>query len=79
MLNELIDYISIISKYSSHKCFVLFNLHLFFDSNELDLFYRDIVNNHIRLLVIENKACFEKNGYENLVILDNDFCEIVEK
>ena len=79
LLNELIDYISIISKYSSHKCFVLFNLHLFFDSSELELFYRDIVNNHIRLLVIENKACFEKNVYENLVVLDNDFCEIVEK
>lgn len=79
LLNELIDYITIINKYTPHKCFVIFNLHLFFDKEEIESFCKDIVNNHISLLVIENKVGFEKNRYENIVILDDDFCEIVEK
>lgn len=79
LLNELVDYIRVIHKYLPQKCFVVFNLHLFFSADELESFYNDILNNHIQLLVIENKMTFEKNQFENLIILDNDFCEIVEK
>ena len=79
LLNQLVDYIKIINKYTPHKCFVIFNLHLFFDKEEIEPFCKDIVNNHISLLVIENKIGFEKNQYENVVIVDDDFCEIVEK
>lgn len=77
-LNTLLDYILILNKYVPQKCFVLFNLHLYFTEKEIELFYNDIVNNHIELLVIENRKFFNKNKYENVVVYDNDFCEIVE-
>ena len=78
ILNVLSDYILILNKYVSPKCFVLLNLHLFFSENELELFYKDIINNHINLLVIENKMNFNKCSRENIIVYDNDFCEIVE-
>ena len=77
-LSTVLDYILIISKYVPVKCFVLFNLHLYFTEKEIELFYTDIINNHIKLLVIENKKNFDKNKYENIIVYDSDFCEIVE-
>ncbi len=77
-LNSLIDYMLIINKYVSPKCFVLMNLHLFFTADEIELFYRDIVDRHLCLLVVENINGFEKNNYENIFIYDDDFCEIVK-
>jgi len=78
LLNTLVDYILILNKYIAPKCFVLLNLHLYFSDEELDLFYNDVVNNHINILVIESKKTFGKNKYENIIIYDNDFCEIVD-
>lgn len=77
-LNCLLDYMLIINKYLAPKCFVLMNLHLYFTADEIELFYRDVVDRHIYLLVIENISRFEKNNYENILIYDEDFCEIVE-
>ena len=78
LLNTFVDFVLIINKYIAPKCFVLFNLHLYFSDEELDLFYNDIVNNHIKILVIECKKTFDKSKYENIIIYDKDFCEIVE-
>lgn len=78
VLHTLIDYILILNKYAPPKCFVLINLHLYFTEDELESFYTDAINNHIRLLVVENKMFFGKNKYENMIIYDSDFCEIVE-
>lgn len=77
-LNCLLDYMLIINKYAAPKCFVLMNLHLYFTIEEIELFYRDIVDRHICLLVIENMSCFEKSNCENVLVYDRDFCEIVE-
>lgn len=77
-LNCLLDYILIINKYATPKCFVLMNLHLYFTAEEIELFYRDIIDRHIYLLVIENISAFEKNSNENIIIFDTDFCEIVD-
>ena len=78
MLNSLVDYILIVNKYVSPKCFVIFNLHLYFTKSEIDLFYKDILDRHVALLVIENTQYFQKSKFENLIIFDTDFCEIVE-
>lgn len=53
-------------------------MHLFFTADELELLYRDILNNHINLFVIENNQYFETNRFEEVYIYDNDFCEIIE-
>ena len=77
LLSNLVDYILILNKYTMPKCFVLFNLHLYFSKTELELFYKDMLTRHITLLVIENVKHFEENELENIIIYDNDFCEIV--
>lgn len=77
-LNMLLDYILILHKYAPPKCFILINLHLFFTEEELESFYKDIINNHIKLMAIENKMFFHKNMYENVIVYDDDFCEILE-
>lgn len=78
VLNSLLDYMLIINKYATPKCFVLMNLHLYFTNDEIELFYRDVVDRRTCLLVIENICNFEKSNYENILIYDKDFCEIVE-
>ncbi len=78
ILNGLLDFILLLNKYASQKCFVLMNLHLYFSKNELDLFYRDILNNHVELLVVENNNHFEKCEVERIIVIDSDYCEIVE-
>ena len=78
VIGVLLDYILLVNKYAPPKCFVLLNLHLYFDEEELDLFFKDIINNHIKLLLVENKKAFKTNKCEKVVIYDNDFCEIVE-
>lgn len=77
-LNMLLDYILIVEKYVSPGCFVLFNLHLYFTEDEIAGFYKDIINNHIRILVVENIKTFESDKYESIIIYDKDFCEIVD-
>ena len=78
LLNSLLDYILILNRYTSPKCFVLFNLHLYFTPKEISLLYQDLLNHHISVLVVENTKFFHKNAQENVVVLDNDFCEIIE-
>lgn len=78
VIDVLLDYILLVNKYAPPKCFVLLNLHLYFDEEELDLFFKDIINNHIKLLLVENKKSFKINNCEKVAIYDNDFCEIVE-
>ena len=58
IIGVLLDYILLVNKYVAPKCFVLLNLHLYFAENELELFFKDIINNHIKLLLIENKKTF---------------------
>lgn len=78
VIGILLDYILLVNKYAPPKCFVLLNLHLYFGKEELDLFYNDIINNHIKLLLIEGVKFFETSSCENVVVYDKDFCEIVE-
>ncbi len=78
ILDILLDYILILNRYAPPKCFVLLNLHLYFSIDELNLFYNDIVNNHITVLVLENTQNFYCSAFENVIVYDNDFCEIVE-
>lgn len=76
LLQSLLDYILLINKYSSVKCFVLLNLHLFFNTDELESFFQDLQYNHISILLLENSSVFEKTCYEKIRIIDDDLCEI---
>lgn len=75
----LSDYILLVQKYSSVKCFVLLNPHTYFSAEELTAFYDDMLRRNIKLLVIEGNKNFEKSELESLIISDEDFCEIFEE
>jgi CRISPR type II-A-associated protein Csn2 len=78
LLSTLLDFILLTKKYSSVKCFVLLNLHNYFDLSELEIFYKELTYQNINLLVIENKKCFETLYAEKVYIVDEDMCEIIE-
>lgn len=78
LLLSLLDYILVINKYISPKCFVLLNLHLYFNNTELEEFYKEISYNKVNILIVENIKDFETNKFEKITIIDSDLCEIIE-
>ncbi len=78
VLENLRNFIVFISAYTSVKCFVLLNLHLYFTEDEITKFYSDMLNNHIILLILENSKNFDKISCEKITICDQDMCEILE-
>lgn len=76
LLENLIQYILIIHKYSKIKCFVLANLHQYFTEDELKEFYKELYYNKISAFVIENSKQFITAECEDVVIVDSDLCEI---
>lgn len=78
ILENLRNFIIFISEYTSVKCFVLLNIHLYFTYDEISEFYFDMLNHHIIILNLESSKNFEKNSYEKIIICDKDMCEILE-
>lgn len=78
LMTTLLDFIILTKKYSSVKCFVILNLHNYFDLSELKVFYKELSYQNINILVIENKKCFDNLPNEKIYIVDEDICEIIE-
>lgn len=78
LLSTLLDFLTLTKKYSLVKCFVLLNLHSFFEEEELTIFYQEIKYRKIDILVIEDIKHFDSLPIEKFYILDKDLCEIVE-
>lgn len=78
LLESLLEFLLLVNRYTPPECFVLTNLHLYFSDSEIAGFCKDVVNNHIKILIIENRKMFKKNEYEKVIVLDEDLCEIVE-
>lgn len=78
LAEKLLDFIIMVKKYSSVKCFVLLNLHCFFNSKELELFYEELKYQNIEILVIENIMHYKRLESEVIYIIDEDLCEIVD-
>ena len=66
LLSALIDFITLTRKYSSMNCFVILNLHSYFSSKELELFYKEILYQNIELLIIENMYCYDPIDNEKI-------------
>lgn len=78
LLEKLIDYITVVKKYSTVKCFILTNIHNYFSGLELEQFYKELIYKNITVLLIENQKYFETFQYEKTIIVDEDLCEIVD-
>lgn len=73
---NLIDYILFVQKYSPVKLFVLFTPHLYFDSETLCTVYKELIERNINIFIIEGGKFFKTSENENIIIVDEDLCEI---
>lgn len=76
-VENFLEYILITAKYSSVKCFVTANLHLYFSKSELAEIFGDLHFNKINLLNIESFLPDEVPSNQKIYIIDGDLCEIV--
>ena len=75
--SSLINYLTVINKYVSPKCFVLLNMHLFFGSDEIEMIFNTLKYQGIYLIFLENMFSFQRLPDENVSVIDKDLCEIV--
>lgn len=76
LLETIIDYINVVCEYMEPKCMVFVNLKLFFGQAELELIYHHAIYKKVYLLLIESIETEKKSEIEQILILDQDFCEI---
>lgn len=77
-LDNLLFYIELFSKYLDIKCFVTFDLFVYYDSNELSELFKSLKLKNIFLLDIENKApCCKTDGFV-VSIVDESLCSIID-
>ncbi|MEG0291327.1 MAG: type II-A CRISPR-associated protein Csn2 [Anaerovoracaceae bacterium] len=77
LLESVINYITIIARYGGIKLIVLFNLHMYFDNQEIEEIYKCSFYEKIGLLLIESIDVDNMlREHENKLIIDNDLCEI---
>ncbi len=76
---KVLEFVKLMKKYTSVKCFVFLNMHSCFTPGELELFFSELVYQNVNILLIENKKCFGNLLKEAVYIVDSDLCEIVEK
>ena len=72
----LISYILLLNKYLKFDLFVLHSLYDFFDDNELEGIYETLSLSHINILVLAYSKPRHISKFEEIHILDSDFCII---
>lgn len=78
LIENLCDYILIVQKYAPVKCFILLTPCLYFSDSELEIFFKEMSERNINILILENIILRKKTEYEKITIIDNDLCEIIE-
>ena len=78
LLDSLIEYILLIKKYTKVEVFVFLNIHLYFSVSELEVFFKELLYQHVNIMIIEGNTSFTKQITEKVTIIDNDLCEIVD-
>lgn len=71
---KLIEYMLLIRKFDNDKCFVLVNIRNYIKDSEIDEFYKTILYNKLKVLVISAKE-YPTSDYELKIIIDKDLCE----
>ena len=75
-LEEIVEYIELVSKILKKEIFILINFYTFLTKEEIVELYKECFYKKIKLLFIENKKPDIINSEEKLFIIDNDLCEI---
>ncbi|MFI3328948.1 MAG: type II-A CRISPR-associated protein Csn2 [bacterium] len=74
-LEKLISYISISRDLNNYELFVLINIKVFMNDNDIEELYKYCIYNKINLLLLETKQSTILHN-EKVTIIDKDFCII---
>ena len=75
-VEEILEYIDLVSRILKKEIFVLVNLHIFLEKDDIVALCRECFYKKIKLLFVENQKPDIINNEERLFIIDNDLCEI---
>ena len=75
-VEEILEYIDLASRILKKEIFVLVNLHIFLEKDDIVALCRECFYKKIKLLFVENQKPDIINNEERLFIIDNDLCEI---
>ena len=75
-IEEILEYIDLVSKIFKKEIFILINFHIFLENKDIVVLYRECFYKKIKLLFVENQKPDIINNEEKLFIIDNDLCEI---
>lgn len=71
---RLINYMLLVRELECDKCFVLINFRDYISDGEIDNFYKTVLYNKLKVLVISAHE-HPKSKYEKRVVIDKDLCE----
>ena len=74
LAEKIIDYMLLVREFDSEKCFVLLNLRNYISDEEIDDFYKTILYNKLKVLIISAND-YEHSDYESKIVIDSDLCE----
>lgn len=77
--DKVISYIQIVSELMKDYVVCFVNLKSYFTENQIKEIYKFAIYNNVRLLLIESTLETEKMEYENKLIIDNEFDELILK
>lgn len=72
----ILEYMNICRKFFKKDFFAFLNLKSFMSSVERDSFYKNVIYEKFKVLLIESHCSSRNPEYENTVIVDNDMCVI---
>lgn len=74
LAEKLIEYFKIVREYDKEKCFILVNLRDYISFDEIDEFYKMILYNRFKVLIISG-GDHPKSKYEEKIVIDEDLCQ----
>ena len=75
LLENIIDYISVMTSLNLKKVFIFYNLKEILDPKQIDLLYNHVVSEEAYVVLVES-GLRSKNNFEIHYIIDDDMCEI---
>ena len=74
LAEKIIDYMLLVREFDSEKCFILLNLRNYISDEEIDDFYKTVLYNKLKVLIISAND-YEHSDYESKIVIDSDLCE----
>jgi len=72
---KLLNYMLFIREFDVDKCFIFVNLKSYLSTNDLEVFYKSVIDHKINILLFES-INREALKVEKVTVIDDDLCEI---